>query len=101
MSSSSASGGELDNDTVLVILLGTVALGGLGGAGALFGLGTDWLVEHSVLIAASASPLLPIPGLDGAGLDLTRSVIAAGLLIMLLAVAGSAIRRFAPHQEDR
>ena len=41
-------------------------------------------MRYYVLAPASAKPLLPIPGLGGAGLDLARIVILTALILIPL-----------------
>ena len=41
-----------------------------------------WLVEHHVLASAAATPVLPIPGAGGAGLDWARIIPVVSLLII-------------------
>lgn len=44
----------------------------------------EWLTEHHILVPADQALLAP-PGLAGAGLDLTRVLIAALLVVGLVA----------------
>lgn len=62
-------------------------------AGALWLQGSAWLVEHQVLVAHTAQPLVEVPGTAGAGFDLPRLAIAAGLVLAGLATVVSAARR--------
>lgn len=90
-----------DNDRVALAFLGVLGLPTLlGFAGIVWGNGVRWLVTHRVLIGAHDQPLLPIPGLAGAGLDLPRATVAAAVVIAVLAFAVSAIRRaWASHRQ--
>ena len=65
----------------------------VGSAGALWLQGSVWLVEHKVLVARAAQPLIEVPGTAGAGLDLPRIAIALSLVLAALAGAVSAARR--------
>ncbi len=65
----------------------------LGSVGILWLKGATWLVEHQVLAAAAAHPVLSLPGADGAGLDLPRAAIAAGFILAGIACALSAASR--------
>jgi hypothetical protein len=60
-----------------------------------------WLVDHGLLAAAAAHPLVPLPGTGGAGLDVPRlAVLAAAVFVWVLLVADSRDRRrrIPPHQ---
>lgn len=54
---------------------------------------TGWLLEHHLLLPATTDPLVEIPGTAGAGLDLARLVIAAGIFAALLVASICALRR--------
>lgn len=87
-------GGVGDNDRValtFLAVLGAPTL--LGFAVVWWGNGVRWLVAHGVLVDAAQHPMLAIPGLDGAGLDVPRTTVAAAVLLALLAVAVSAAWR--------
>ncbi len=62
-------------------------------AGVFWLKGATWLVEHRILVSASAHPLIAVPGAAGAGLDLPRVAIAAAAVIAVIAWAASAVRR--------
>jgi len=82
-----------EEELVLIhIVMGAVTIV-LGSAGALWLTGAAWLVEHQVLVARAAQPLVEVPGAAGAGLDLPRIAIAAALLLAALAGAVSYVRR--------
>lgn len=72
----------------------------LASAGFLWMKGAEWLIEHQVLVAAEASPLLEIPGTAGAGLDVSRVVIAGSVLLGVLAITISAGRRVAARRRQ-
>lgn len=72
----------------------------LGSAGALWLTGSVWLVQHKVLVAQAAQPLIEVPGTAGAGLDLPRVAIAAGLIVATLAGAVSYVRHAWRRRED-
>ncbi|TQC41275.1 hypothetical protein EEB14_55905 [Rhodococcus sp. WS4] len=52
-----------------------------------------WLLAHDFIVAASASPLVTIPGTEGAGLDLRRLIIVAAVLALAATLALSGARR--------
>lgn len=82
------------DDEVVLFFVGCVAfVAVLASAGLLWAKGVGWLVQHQLLLPAAAHPLLPVPGGAGAGLDLPRIAAAAGVLLALVAWAGSAVRR--------
>jgi hypothetical protein len=84
--------GSADDEFVLVLVVAGVAAALLGSVGVLWLRGVDWLVEYAVLVSAATSPLVPVPGCAGAGLDGPRLAVTAGLLVGLAAWVGSAIR---------
>lgn len=89
-----ASSSTSDADNFVLVILGCLALSaGIGSAGWLWIQGTRWLVAHQVLVAAENHPLLPLPHADGAGLDLQRVAVAAGAVLLAVAVLISAARR--------
>ena len=78
---------QLDDDTTTLILVGL--LGGPAVLAAAVGIAASrtpaaaaWLVEHHVLASAAATPVLPIPGAGGAGLDWARIIPVVSLLII-------------------
>ena len=82
------------NDRVALTFLALIGLPTLlGVADVLWGNGIRWLVDHGILVGATEEPLLPIPGLAGAGLDVSRITVVAAVLIILLVLAATAIRR--------
>lgn len=98
MSTSPNRGGNGLADTpeeeLVIIHVAIAAVGAvLASAGALWLGAAGWLVEHHVLVARSAEPLLEIPGTSGSGLDLPRIAIAVALVLAVLAAAISAGRR--------
>ncbi|HYJ68003.1 MAG TPA: hypothetical protein VEX15_10125 [Nocardioidaceae bacterium] len=44
---------------------------------------TDWMLEHHVVVPATAHPIVALPGAEGAGIDWPRIAIAAGALLVL------------------
>lgn len=44
---------------------------------------TDWMLEHRIMIPASADPVLTLPATDGAGLDWLRIGIVFGAFVVL------------------
>lgn len=65
----------------------------IGSVGLLYAQGVQWLLKHSVLVAASADPVVTLPGAQGAGLDTARVVVVAGVLIFMVAWGVSAAAR--------
>lgn len=91
-----ANNGIADNtdDEILLIHMGMGVLATLlASAGVLWLSGTQWLVEHHILLPAGQEPLVQIPGASGAGLDLARVTIGAAIILAALAAAASAARR--------
>lgn len=54
---------------------------------------TAWLLAHDLIVAAWASPLVTIPGTEGAGLDLRRLIVVAAVLALAASLALSGARR--------
>lgn len=54
---------------------------------------TAWLLAHDLIVEASASPLVTIPGTEGAGLDLRRLIIVVAVLALAATLALSGVRR--------
>lgn len=84
-----------DNDLFTLLLISVLGLGAAVGAlAATWGRALVWLLEHQVVVSASAHPLLVLPGSDGAGLDPPRLALAiAAALLLAAATAGAARRR--------
>ncbi len=92
---------DTPEEELLLIHVALVAAGVvLGSASAIWLMGATWLVEHQILVAQSADPLLEIPGTNGAGLDLPRVAVAAGVIVAILTIAVSAARRAFARRED-
>lgn len=88
-------GGDLDDDTVVAVLVVTVLALALGPT-ALTAFGVDagaWLLRHEVLVAPAMS-VVKVPLVD-AGLDWRRLVVAScvGASLLLIAVARRPKRR--------
>lgn len=96
MSDQQTSATTSHSDSDIMAMLGfAVFFGGaiIGSLGLLWLRGVQWLVEHHILVAASADPLLAIPGGDGAGFDLARIVIVAAVLVAMVAIIASTVLR--------
>lgn len=87
--------GRMADDDLLVLVLGGCAavLVVAGSLGLFWRRVVGWLVDHQVLVAHAAQPLLQVPYAGGAGLDGPRVVIAAGLLVLILGVTAAWVRR--------
>lgn len=84
---------KADEEFVLLTHWMLIASVLIGSVGLLYAQGVQWLLEHSVLVASSADPVVTLPGAQGAGLDAARVVIVAGVLIFMVAWAVSAAAR--------
>ncbi len=62
---------------------------------------TGWLLAHEFIVAASATPLVTIPGTDGAGLDLRRLIVAVAVLAISAAFVLSGARRSIDRRRQR
>lgn len=96
---------QLDNDQTTLVFLGI--LGGpmlLGGIWAAIAVKVSWaismLIDWKILLPADADPLIAVPGAGGAGLDLTRIVIAAAAVIIPMTWAISYARRRAGEKQS-
>ena len=54
---------------------------------------TAWLLEHNMIIGAAESPLLALPGAEGAGLDVRRLIVVVAVLAVAVALAISGLRQ--------
>lgn len=90
---------DTPEEEVLLIVVALGSLGLIGGSLALFwDTAVTWLLAHDLLVPAAAEPMVTLPAADGAGLDLVRLAIAAGVLLGLLAVVLSATVRAIRHR---
>ncbi len=89
-------------EEMTMLIVGTLLAGLLlGSAGAFWLAGSGWLVEHHVLVPATSTPMVPIPGTAGAGLDSPRvAILAAVILSTLVSAVSSARRAIARRRED-
>lgn len=83
------------SDEVVVLLIIGVVMGGsvLAGMSGLWIHITAFLTAHAVLVPATHSPLVAIPGAEGAGLDQPRLIVAAGLALMVIALTAAHMGR--------
>src|SRR4051812_27215649 len=96
MTSMSRSGGAATTpgEEILLIHIGLAAgTLALGSAGLLWLKGATWLVEHHLLLPAAAHALVVVPGTGGAGLDLPRLAVMAGVALATIVLAVSTARR--------
>ena len=90
---------DTPEEEFLLIFVGLGALGAIAGSLAFFwSKVVAWLLDHGILLPATAHPMLTIPGTHGAGLDVMRAAIAAGVLLALLALFVSAAVRAIHHR---
>jgi hypothetical protein len=83
-----------DDDEFLLFIIGAIALMTfLGSAGLFWSKGVVWMVEHHIVVPGSSHPMFALPGGGGAGLDGPRVGLFVGVLIAMIAWAGSASRR--------
>jgi hypothetical protein len=86
--------GLSDEDQLSLLMAAPLILGLLVAAlPAMSTKATAWLLAHDLIVAASASPLVTIPGTEGAGLDLRRLIIVAAVLVLAATLALSGARR--------
>ncbi len=90
-----------DDDEFLLFIIGAIALSvAVGSVGVLWLKGVRWMLQHQLLVAASHHPVLTVPSSAGAGLDMPRLCVVAGVVLGLLAWAGSAVRRRLASRES-
>ena len=83
-----------DDDEFLLFIIGAIALMiFLGSAGLFWSKGVVWMVAHHIVVSGASHPMVALPGGGGAGLDGPRVGLLVGVLIALIAWAGSASRR--------
>jgi hypothetical protein len=86
--------GLSDEDQLALLMAAPLILGLVVAAlPAISSKATAWLLTHELIVAASASPLVTIPGTEGSGLDLRRLVVVAAVLVDSAALALSGARR--------
>ncbi|OUS84919.1 hypothetical protein [Rhodococcus sp. NCIMB 12038] len=86
--------GLSDQDQLSLLMVAPLILGLLVAAlPAMSTRATAWLLAHELIVAASASPLVTIPGTEGAGLDFRRLIIVAAVLVLAATLALSGARR--------
>lgn len=86
--------GLSDQDQLSLLMVAPLILGLLVAAlPAMSTKATAWLLAHELIVAASASPLVTIPGTEGAGLDFRRLIIVAAVLVLAATLALSGARR--------
>jgi hypothetical protein len=92
MSTSGMSRRSVDDDVLVLIFIGLLAIGGvLAAAVAVWDWLVAWLIAHQILIPAGNDPILEIPAASGAGLDGPRLSLLAGVLLGLAAIMLSAV----------
>jgi Flp pilus assembly protein TadB len=89
-----------DRAQLFLIAAAFVAFGGIGIAWSRVSV---WLLEHRVTLPAGSDLVVTLPASGGAGLDLTRLLVgvAAGLLLLALAVSAVAKRRARRAHEEQ
>lgn len=83
------------SDEVVVLLIIGVVMGGsvLAWMSGLWIHITAFLTAHAVLVPATHSPLLAVPGAEGAGLDQPRLIVAGGLTLIVSALTAAHMSR--------
>lgn len=93
------SGHTSTDDLFVLSVVGVLALGGLSVAAGWHAV-VAWLTTHGVLVPAQRRPLIGVPGTAGAGLDLARLALVAAVLLLLVAVAISAVHRWIRRRRE-
>ncbi len=82
-----------DTDIIVMVVVGMMVLGSVGAIAAVaWQKVITWCLAHGLLVPSDASPMLSIPGGDGAGLDLSRILVAAAVVVVVLAVSARGLR---------
>lgn len=82
------------DDEFVLIHAAVAALGAaLAAGGLLWWKGLGWMLQHRVLVPASAHPRWLLPHGHGAGLDMSRIMVVAGVLLGGLAFLVSSARQ--------
>ena len=89
-----------DDDVIVFVVPAVAAPTAIGSGGVVWLTGVGWLVEHHVLVPAAVHPALALPACAGAGLDGTRLAIGVGIVVALMAVGVSAVRRRVAARRD-
>jgi hypothetical protein len=89
-----------DDEFVLLIVVVVALTVAVGSIGVFWLKVVRWMLRHQLLVAAADHPVLTVPGSAGAGLDWPRLCVVAGVLLGLLAWAGSAVRRRLASRES-
>lgn len=77
-------------EELVTVLMGVVLAGALmGSAGVLWAKGGEWAVRRGLLVA---DPVVRIPGLRGAGLDMSRLALVIAALLVVAVVSTSVAR---------
>lgn len=80
-----------DHTTELVVLaVAGVAVISAVGIGSITAGMTNTLVQAGLLVAATESPLVPLPGASGAGLDVGRLLLIVGVLVITIGLVVAA-----------
>lgn len=80
---------DSDDDGLILIQLGVVAVGMTGGIGVVYATGLGFLVQHGILI--TDNPVVAIPGREGIGLDWPRVLVVAGVALVVAVLMVSAL----------
>jgi hypothetical protein len=84
---------DTPEEEVLLIHLALAAMGVLVGSISIIWLkGVDWMINHRVLVAPAADPIIALPGAGGAGLDVARVVALVGVFGIAGALSMSTCR---------
>lgn len=87
-------GQSISDDEMTLLLVAFAAWPALAGAATwAWSQGGTWLVKHQILVPAKAEPLVILPGMGGAGLDMARVSIVAGAVMVLVALTAAGISR--------
>jgi len=73
-----------DLTTLLLMVVGGIAMGGAGVLGVLFAPARNWMVEHH-LLATGSDIVLKFP--DGVGLGIAQLIVLGGLLVTIVVLS--------------
>jgi len=90
-----------DTDIIVMAVVGMMALGSAAAIAAVaWQKVITWCLAHGLLVPPDASPMLSIPASGGAGLDLSRILVAAAAVVVVLAVSARGVRRAVRRGEE-
>jgi|SRR5664279_324266 len=80
-----AGGNIMDDDGFILLVIGIIAAGAVAGSiGLYWSKCVEWMLEHDLVVPASAAPIVALPSAGGVGLDVARVAVVAGVALLTL-----------------